>query len=104
MTNKNDPIHVEIVSPAGSLVNTTNPLNVDTRQSYNTNDIEEASATITYIGMEDKDGLWYIKKIDTTSANAFGHATIKNNKTYKTYTTAWTSRAALTYGDYSEAF
>lgn len=71
---------------------------------FQTNEIEEASATITYIGAENKAGTWYIKKIDTTSGTVFSHATQANNGGTTTYTTAWTNRASLTYGDYSEAF
>ena len=71
---------------------------------YNTNDIEEASATITYIGLQDKNGNWYVKKIDTSSGNSFGHATIINNVSYTTYTTAWAARASLVYGDYGDVF
>jgi len=74
------------------------------RTSFNTNEIEEASSTVTYIGLENEDGAWYIKKIDTSSGTVFSHATETNNGSYDNYTDAWTNRATLTYGDYSEAF
>lgn len=71
---------------------------------FNTNDIEEASATITYIGGEDKDGEWIVKKIDTTSGNSFQYASVTNNPTRTSYDLAWTNRATLTYENYGEAF
>jgi hypothetical protein len=74
------------------------------RTSFNANDIDEASSTITYIGMENEDGTWYIKRINTLSGTAFAHATETNNNSYTTYSDAWSNRLTLTYGDYSEAF
>jgi hypothetical protein len=72
--------------------------------SFETNDIEEASATVTYIGVESADGVWWIKKIDTSSGTSFGHASESTDPSYTTYSTAWTNRVSLTYGNYGEAF
>jgi len=72
--------------------------------AFNTNDIEEASTTITYIGSENQTGAWYIKKIDTTSGNVFSHATVTNNAAYTTYDTAWAARASLVYANYGDVF
>lgn len=94
---------VYIVGSDESQVSDSNPLPIDPIE-YNTNDIEEASATLTYIGMEDKNGNWYIKKIDTSSGNSFAHATVTNNSSYTDYDTAWTNRATLTYENYGDAF
>lgn len=86
--------------PTGTTISITqNPSDV-----YTTNDIDSASSTITYMGMEDKDGAWYIKKIDTSTGTVFLHATITNNSSVTTYSDAWTARATLTYGDYKNAF
>jgi hypothetical protein len=71
---------------------------------WGVNNIDEASATVTYIGAENSEGDWYIKKIDTTSGTSFTHATEVNNGSYTTYATAWTARTLLTYGAYSTAF
>jgi len=95
---------VQVLAPNGSPVSSTNPLPTSSSTSFATNDIDEASATVTYIGMEDGAGVWYVKKIDTTTGNSFGHATITNNTTVADYSAAWTARATLTYEDYSEAF
>ena len=77
---------------------------IEIRDEFQTNDIEEASATVTYIGMEDASGEWYLKKIDTSSDTVFSHATELNNVGTSDYSTAWTGRAGLTYQDYSNAF
>ena len=71
---------------------------------FEVNEIEDASATLQYIGAENAAGDWWIRSLDTTSGFVFGHATELNNVTYTDYSTAWTNRAGLTYGDYSEAF
>lgn len=67
-------------------------------------DVEQASATIMYIGKEDKDGSWMIQKIDTTSGTSIRYATVTNNGGYLTYSAAWTARASLSYGTFAEAF
>ncbi len=104
MINDDDRLEVEsVVSSGGSPVGAQNPLPVSPRE-FNTNDIEEASSTVTYIGAEDTVGTWYIKKIDTSSGNAFTHATEVNNDTIDNYTDAWTDRGSLTYGDYKDTF
>jgi hypothetical protein len=74
------------------------------RTVYATSDIDEASATVTYIGKMDADGAWMVMKIDTSSGTAFTYATIKNNVTLTTYALGWAGRATNTYGTYQEAF
>ena len=71
---------------------------------FATSDIDEASATVTYIGKMDADGGWMIQKIDTSSGTAFTYATVLNNTSVTSYADAWTARATLTYGTYSQAF
>jgi|DEB0MinimDraft_6_1074348.scaffolds.fasta_scaffold03321_4 hypothetical protein len=106
---------VNIVGTSGNQVDVTGDGKLEVNASvsatidavvdkWNVNDIEEASTTITYIGQEEKDGDWYLKKIDTSSAAIFSHATATNNPSVLTYSNAWTSRASITYGDYSTAF
>jgi hypothetical protein len=72
-------------------------------EEYGLNDLEEASATVTYAGYEKSTGEWLLKKIDETTGMAIGYATITNNPTRTTYTLGWTNRATLTYEDYSSA-
>ncbi len=69
-----------------------------------TNNVDEASDTLTYVGSEDADGNWVIKKINTSSGTSITYATETNNPTYETYTSAWTDRTSLTYGSYKDAF
>ena len=83
---------------------TLSAINGKLAAEFEVNEIENASATITYVGAETAAGVWWIRKMDSTSGSAIGHATEVNNATYTTYATAWTNRATLTYGNYSGAF
>jgi len=82
--------------------NATDQMVRQTHEAYGTNDVEEVGA-VTYIGMEDKLSTWSVMKIDTTSGASLRIASIKNNVSVTTYSSAWTNRATLTYGTYSEA-
>lgn len=76
------------------------PIDID---EYSTNDIFEVG-NIVYIGMENKNHDWYIKKIDTTVNTEFRHATGLNNPTITDYSTAITNKETLVYGLISESF
>jgi hypothetical protein len=65
---------------------------------------ETTSGTNTYVGYQDNGGGWVIKYIDTSSGTSIRWASISNNTGTTDYTTAWTNRASLTYGLFSEAF
>lgn len=72
---------------------------------FSTNDFEEATGSILYVGKESASGEWWLTKIDTsTSALPIQHATVTNNSSVTSYSDAWTNRATLTYSDYSGAF
>lgn len=71
----------------------------DVLDCYQTSDIDEASATVTYIGKIDRAGNWYIMKIDSTSGTTFRFI-----KGTSSYTTNWTNRAALTYNYFDIIF
>jgi len=73
-------------------------------KQFGTNDIDEASSTLTYVGKEDADENWVVQQIDTSSGTAITYATETNNPTYETYASAWTDRATLTYQNYKDAF
>jgi hypothetical protein len=97
------PVNIYVDAVTGELfVKTVS--GITSIDKFSTNDIVSASSTVTYIGMEESGGDWYIKKIDTSSGTSFGHATENNNSTYTTYATAWAARASLTYQNYSLAF
>jgi hypothetical protein len=55
--------------------------------------------TFTYIGKQFRDH-WLIINASSTSIR---YASVKNNPTRTTYTTAWTNRATLNYGYYLDA-
>ena len=78
---------------------------IDALSHYGTNDIDKSSATLFYEGLEDAEGSWQIVKTtidgDVTSLR---FATVLNNSSITSYSTAWTNRATLTYGTYSQAF
>lgn len=71
----------------------------DVLDCYQTSDIDEASATVTYIGKIDRAGNWYIEKIDSTTGTTFRFI-----KGTSGYTTNWTNRAGLTYGYFDAIF
>ena len=74
------------------------------RLDTNINNFEEVSTTVNYLGMEDKDGVAVIEKIDTTSGVIITYATIINNPTRTTYTDLWNNRTTNIFNIYSEAF
>lgn len=74
--------------------------------AYGTNDVEEASATVTYVGKETAAGgtAWLVQKINTATGTNISYATILNNGSVLTYAAAWAARASLTYGTFAQAF
>jgi len=96
------------VSLDGEGITVTGPLtNTELRASplpvYGTNNVETASATVTYVGKETASGTWLVMKIDTSSGTAITYASQINNALVTTYAAAWAARAGLTFGTYSEA-
>lgn len=73
-------------------------------RAWGTNDVDEASATVTYVGMERAGGEWVVKKLDTAAGTSIRYATITNNPGAGAYAAAWAARAGLAYGTYGEAF
>jgi hypothetical protein len=67
-------------------------------------DDKSTSDTIIYTGKENLAGDWLIKKVidDNTGIYASSWATIANNASYSTLTSAFTNRASLNYeSDYN---
>jgi hypothetical protein len=73
-------------------------------QAFETNDVDKVSSTLLYNGLEDKNGVWVIEKVDSTSGVSLRYATHANNSSYNDYLTAWANRATLTYNIFSIAF
>jgi len=57
----------------------------------------DVSGTPMYFGYIDLDGSWYIKALDTASGTTYC-------KGDSGYSTAWTGRAGLTYGEFDVIF
>jgi hypothetical protein len=89
-------------------VNSSNELKTNTRTDslYQTNHLDDYTVpSVTYIGKEDASGVYQIKKIDETGTfPVVTYASITNNPTLTTYTTAWAGRVTATYNIYSTAF
>lgn len=70
---------------------------------WNFNNYIESGST-TYVGYQDSDGDWMIRKIvfsDNSIASTY--ATIKNNASYTSYASSWSDRESLSYDTYYEA-
>lgn len=69
------------------------------------NHIDEFDTSTTYVGKEDKDGVWLLQKsVKSGTVTAVTWATVLNNGSVLTYSAAWTARATLTYGTFAQAF
>lgn len=73
-------------------------------QAYETNDVDKVSSTLLYNGLEDKNGVWCIEKVDSTTGVSLRYATRLNNPIYQDYLSAYTARAGLNYDIFSVAF
>ena len=80
----------------GVVVATTNSV------EFNLNNLDDSGDPIFYICGEDGDGGWIIKKMDTTTGVVTTWANQNNNPTVTNYSDAYTNRATLTYGIYSQ--
>ena len=99
--NSGDNKHIPMVAVVDSALNWTGGAAL---AAYQTNDFIEATSTQLYLGKQTASGAWLVMSIDTTSGVVIRYATVTNNPATTIYTTAWTNRATLTYGYYSEAF
>lgn len=75
--------------------------------AFSVNDVDAVSESLTYVGCEDKDGVWLVKKISvsgTVTTIRFATAGIIANAAYTNYGDAWDDRATLTYTTFGEAF
>jgi len=81
---------------ANAATEETLQLIVDPLAKYKSAGMDIASNPM-YFGYLDKDGNWYIKKLDTTSGTTY----VKGTSDYET---AWTGRESLEYGLYNTIF
>lgn len=72
---------------------------------YKTNNVDDYSQTdIFYVGKENPGGSWLIERIDATTGVVKTYATVDNNPRITSYSSSWSSRLTLTYGQFSTAF
>lgn len=68
-------------------------------QNYQVNDVDSVSTT-TYIGKAKLDGSWLIERIVESGDDlAKDYANLSNNGGTSTYTSAWSNRLTLTFGE-----
>lgn len=68
-------------------------------RTFEASDQDTTGSTYQYFGFLTQDSNWVIQRFDISVSNIinYRYATVKNNSGYDTYSTAWTSRASLTY-------
>ena len=84
---------------AHAITNISITAKAGTFSDFKVNDLEEV-APITYLGKSEPDsGAWLIQKLDETVSGSVENtfANLSNNGGVTTYSSAWTSRAGLTY-------
>lgn len=68
-------------------------------QNYQVNNTDDAGGGVTYVGKAKIDGKWLIEKLTEAADDIVKvYANESNNIGTSAYTTAWTNRASLTYG------
>ena len=95
------PDKIQLRNTSGLIINpaTEESLSILSQTGwYLFSDLDEVSP-ITYIGYENKDGWWIIKKLDETIGMIMTYATGESN-----YNANWVNRASLTYGSPSIIF
>src|SRR4030043_133072 len=104
------PVLLEVDSDTGQLLvkaDLTSELQViQTIVRDQINGFDDHTTTdITYVGLEDNNGAWLIKRIDETgNLLLITYATVVNNPLLTSYADAWVIRATtLVYGLYNEA-
>jgi hypothetical protein len=89
---------------ARAQLNRNNEVKVTVADTWDVNDVEKVSTSLTYFGEESVDARWRVRKV-TKSGNvtSIRHATVRNNDGYDSYEEAWGARADLTYSYAREA-
>jgi hypothetical protein len=93
---------VDAINNLGNIGATTIVKGGNVLDTYSKHDIDEIGS-VTYIGYQDPNANWCIKKITdvSTTVTDFVYANESNNSGYTTYASAWIGRASLLYGDLS---
>lgn len=70
---------------------------------FNTNDIDDVSSSVLYLGSVTVRGEWLVTKYDLNSPISIRYATVVNNPGVLEYDDAWTDRATLVYETFKDA-
>lgn len=66
---------------------------------YQVNEVDDAGGGVTYVGKANTSGDWLIEKLTEASGDITKvYANLSNNVSFGTFSSAWTNRATLTYG------
>lgn len=89
---------------ARAMVNARNEVRTTISDTWDANDVDRVSTTLTYFGEETADATWRVRKVTKTGTiTSIRHATLRNNPSIEGYEAAWTARADLEYGYAREA-
>lgn len=89
---------------ARAMVNARNEVRVTVSDTWDANDVDRVSSTLTRFGEETADGTWRIREVTKTGTiTSIRHATSRNNPDINGYESAWTERETLSYGYAREA-
>ena len=89
---------------ARAMVNGRNEVRTTISDTWDANDVDRVSASLTYFGEETADATWRVRKVTKTGTiTSIRHATKRNNPDIDGYEAAWSGRADLDYGFAREA-
>lgn len=87
-----------------AMLNARNEVKVTIADTWDANDVDRVSSTLTRFGEETADGIWRVREVTKTGTiTSIRHATKRNNPDVESYEAAWTDRENLTYGYAREA-
>lgn len=98
MTSGIIPYRTSLMDANGNPITVNNPLPVtggSAANGYSLNDFEDG--TTLYVGKVKSDGTWLLQRFN---GGAMRYANLSNNSGVPSYSSAWSSRAALNYGTY----
>lgn len=86
-------------SEGRGMLNRNSELKATINDTWDANDVDKFSSTVTYFGEETIDGSWRVRKVvKDGTLTSIRHATERNNIDYTSYEPAWDARATLDYG------
>ena len=89
---------------ARAMTNARSEVKVTISDTWDANDVDRVSSTLTRFGEETADGVWRVREVTKTGTiTSIRHATSRNNPTIEGYEAAWADRENLTYGYAREA-